>query len=306
MRTTLYTLLVLFLIGTTSAHARVVQQTIDMVQVAQKISIEDGQVFVIGKRVDASKLPAGLQQLGKDVNMSFWTKDEALLEINGQTFVFEEGLFREADPQEKNERNVMVVFSSEKDGPNVRLYEAPHRNVRYTVATPEGVPARAMDTYVAQLRKQAEEFNKLTFELKEVVPEGNDLARQLVVEAENAARIANILPRVEYEAYLGSLQQENMQLYEELQRERDMEMRTHRLAHAARSAESEAERNEHMEELRSVLTEIFELKQANRRKEIKQLEQQLTQLNERLAERESLKKDIIESRLADLMNLHRW
>ncbi len=175
----------------------------------------------------------------------------------------------------------------------------------YTTPTPSG-KADAMNSYVSQLRQRAEEFNKLTFELKEVVPESNDLARQMVVEAENAARIANILPRVEYEAYLGSLQSQNRQLYEELQRERAMEMRTHELARAVRAAGTEQERQRHTKELRGVLTEIFELKQANRRKEIKQLERQLTELQGRLAERESLKKDIIDSRLADLLNLHRW
>lgn len=286
--------------------ARSLQHALQIVPAAKKITIDDGHVYLNGKRVDDNRLPEGLRTLDPDVNLTFWTGDNALFEINGQSFVLEDDRFRMASPNERSNRNVMMVFSGQEDGANIRLFEAPQVATGYYVTSDPSAKAEVMNSYVGQLRQRAEEFNKLTFELKEVVPESNDLARQMVVEAENAARIANILPRVEYEAYLGSLQSQNRQLYDELQRERAMEMRTHELARAARAAESTQERERHMKELRGVLTEIFELKQANRRKEIEQLERQLKELQGRLAERESLKKDIIDSRLADLLNLHRW
>lgn len=302
----IFSLLLAALILSAPVSARSLQQAVQLVPAAQKVSIEDGQVYLNGKRVDDSRLPEGLRSLDPDVNLSFWTTNDAILEINGQTYVFEDDRFRLAAPGEKAKRNAMVIFSSQADKADVRLYEAPQVATGYYVASPAGVKADAMNSYVSQLRERAEEFNKLTFELKEVVPESNELARQMVVEAENAARIASILPRVEYEAYLGSMQSQNRQLYEELQRERTMEMRTHELARAARAANTTQEREKHMKELRGVLTEIFELKQANRRKEIEQLERQLNELQSRLTDRESLKKDIIDSRLADLLNLHRW
>ena len=306
MKHTLLTLLAIALLSASPASARVAQQAVQVVPVAKKISIEDGRVFLNGKQVDNARLPDGLRNLDDNVSLTFWTSDNALIEINGQTFVFEGNQFREAGPDEKADRNVMVVFSGQSNGTNVSLFEAPQATATYQLRSRPTGEAHAMQSYVTQLRERAEEFNKLTFELKEVVPEGNELARQMVVEAENAARIANILPHVEYESYLGSLQAENKVLYEELQRERQMEMRTHQLAMAARNAATSQEREKHITELRSVLTEIFELKQDNRQQEIEQLEQQLNELQERLAERESLKKDIIESRLADLLNLHRW
>ncbi len=305
MKQLILTLMAALLLGV-PASARSLQQALQLVPAAKKVTIEDGHIYLNGKRVDDAGLPEGLRSLDPDMNLTFWTGDNALFEINGQSFVFEDDRFRVAAPNERSNRNVMMVFSGQEDGANIRLFEAPQvATGYYTTPTPSG-KADAMNSYVSQLRQRAEEFNKLTFELKEVVPESNDLARQMVVEAENAARIANILPRVEYEAYLGSLQSQNRQLYEELQRERAMEMRTHELARAVRAAGTEQERQRHTKELRGVLTEIFELKQANRREEIKQLERQLTELQGRLAERESLKKDIIDSRLADLLNLHRW
>jgi flagellar capping protein FliD len=301
-------LLILFtatMAGIPHASAGLLQQQVSVVPVAEKVSIEGGIVFVNGKKVDESSLPTGLRDLSSEVNMTFWTADNALIEINGATFFFENGTFREADPSERSERNVMVMFSSEDNGANVRLYEAPVATTNYMVRG-RNQETEVMRSYVAQLREQAEQFNQLTFKFKEVAPETNEIARQMVVEAENTARLASVLPRVEYEAYLGSLQNQNQRLYQELMREREMEMRTHQLAQAIHQTETADQRAAHERELRQVLTEIFELKQANREKEIEELDKQLKDLQSRLDDRESLKEDIIESRLNDLLNLHRW
>jgi flagellar capping protein FliD len=301
-------LLILFtatMAGIPDASAGLLQQQVSVVPVAEKVSIEGGIVFVNGKKVDESSLPTGLRDLSSEVNMTFWTADNALIEINGATFFFENGTFREADPSERSERNVMVMFSSEDNGANVRLYEAPVATTNYMVRG-RNQETEVMRSYVAQLREQAEQFNQLTFKFKEVAPETNEIARQMVVEAENTARLASVLPRVEYEAYLGSLQNQNQRLYQELMREREMEMRTHQLAQAIHQTETADQRAAHERELRQVLTEIFELKQANREKEIEELDKQLKDLQSRLDDRESLKEDIIESRLNDLLNLHRW
>lgn len=305
MKKIVFILLTAVITSLPDASAALYQQQVSVVPVAEKISIERGTVFVNGKQVDESALPAGLRDLSSDVNMTFWTADNALIEINGSTFVFEKGTFREADPSERSDRNVVVTFSSDDNGANVRLYEAPIAVGNYVVRG-RNADTEVMRSYVAQLREQAEEFNKLTFEFREAAPQTNELARQMVAEAENTARLASVLPRVEYEAYLGSLQNQNQRLYQELMRERDMEMRTHQLAQAIHQADSAEQRAVHEQELRQILTEIFELKQANREKEIVQLEKQLKELQSRLEDRESLKEDIIESRLNDLLTLHRW
>ena len=147
---------------------------------------------------------------------------------------------------------------------------------------------------------------KLTIELQQIAPESNELARRMVVEAENTARIARAFPRVQYESYLSEVRDSNQFLYQELMREREMEARTHQLAMRIRQEEQEAGREKLTSELRNVLTEIFELKQENRQHEIEQLSQQLSKLTARLEEREALKADIIESRVKDLLEQHRW
>jgi hypothetical protein len=300
----LWTLAVL-LFSPAPSLSQAAQRNMNVVPPAHKVAIEEGSVYVNGKPISEEDLPASLRTLGSDVSLTFWTFNDALIEVNGEAFVFNNGSFREADPNEKSSRNIRVVFGAEEGTSQVKLFEAPEATSGFVV---RGYPAdlEIMEQYIAQLRERAEEFNKLTFELKKAVPQSSDLARQIVVEAENTARLASIFPHVEYEAYLGSLQHRNRGLYEELVRERSMEMRTHKLAEAIRTAGSDRDRKAHEKELRGILTEIFELKQANRIQEIEQLERQLKELQDRLEERESLKQDIIESRLGDLLNLSRW
>ncbi len=59
-------------------------------------------------------------------------------------------------------------------------------------------------------------------------------------------------------------------------------------------------------ELRSALEKIFQLKQENRRVEIEQLSLRLTELKERLKERESLRDEIVENRIRELLEQYRW
>jgi len=280
-------------------------QDFQLHSVTQKITIEDGHVYVNGKAIPKNDLPQGLRELDKDTRLTFWATNEAVIEINGSAFTYVDGRFEKSDEKVAGMQGSMVFFASDDKGGNFRLYQAPDVVPGFEIRAVTG-GVQMMDSYVAELSERAAEFDKLTFELQQVAPESNELARQLVVEAENTARIARAFPRVQYESYLSEVRDSNQFLYQELMRERDMEARTHELAMGIRKAEKDAEREKLTSELRNVLTEIFELKQANRQHEIEQLSKQLTELKSRLDERESLKADIIDSRIKDLLEQHRW
>ena len=262
-------------------------------------------MYVNGKEVPNSDLPKGLRELDEDTNVTFWTNEDAVIEINGLAFTYADGRFEEADEDVTSRQGSMVFFSSDDKGGNIRLYQTPDVVPGFEVRTVTG-GVHMMDSYVAELNERAAEFDKLTIELQQIAPESNELARRMVVEAENTARIARAFPRVQYESYLSEVRDSNQFLYQELMREREMEARTHQLAMRIRQEEQEAGREKLTSELRNVLTEIFELKQENRQHEIEQLSQQLSKLTARLEEREALKADIIESRVKDLLEQHRW
>jgi len=270
----------------------------------QKVTIEDGKVFVNGKEVLKGDLPESLRNVDVNARFSFWSTDNAFIEINGNVFTFEDGRVTEADEDFVNANNAMVYFSTNESDFPVRLFQRTPADFSFIVAPK--FHAQAMDTYMAAFSERALKFDKLRFELAEIAPESDAIARQLVVEAENAARMVSSLPRVEFESYMGRLQGRDLHLYGELLRENEMENQTHHLAMQILQAENRADQEKLTDELRKTLIEIFQLKQENRRNEIDQLAIQLKDLQGRLEERKSLQEDIIESRLKDLLERHRW
>lgn len=102
-------------------------------------------------------------------------------------------------------------------------------------------------------------------------------------------------------AYLETLSASDRALYERLMRERDMEAETLRLAQRYRLAATEAERATVRVELRDRLGAMFDLKQQNRREEVRQMETALDTLRERLEERAAMRERIVEHRLHELI-----
>ena len=101
--------------------------------------------------------------------------------------------------------------------------------------------------------------------------------------------------------YLDSLSESDRALYEQLVRERDMEAETLALAQAYRRAATEAERATLRDQLRAKLGAMFDLKEANRREEVRQMEAALDGLRQRMNERNAMRGEIIEHRLSELL-----
>jgi len=277
-----------------------------MAQNAQKVTIEDGKVYINGKQVQQDRLPESLKNIDVDTQISFWGSPSAFIQINGSIYAFEQGGIVEADSDLLESNAISVFFSTdESEHSAFKLFQQSDAPLHTYVLSAEP-RHEAMNSYVTALNNQALEFGKLKLELQGVAPESGDIARQLVVQAENAARIAQSFPRVQFESYLGEIQGRDQQLYQELLREHEMELRTHQLAQQIQKADSQDAQETLAAELRAALSQIFQLKQDNREEEIEQLTQQLRELRALLDERESLRDDIIESRLKDLLEQHRW
>lgn len=97
-------------------------------------------------------------------------------------------------------------------------------------------------------------------------------------------------------AYMQGLSERDRALYERLVREREMEAEAYRLAQQIRLSADPSLRSQ----LRDKLDAMFELKQENRREEIRQVEEVLQALRQRLQEREAMRDDIIQHRMREL------
>ena len=100
------------------------------------------------------------------------------------------------------------------------------------------------------------------------------------------------------QAYMQGLSERDRALYERLVREREMESEAYRLAQQLRMNPNNAPALR--SQLREKLRAMFELKQENRREEIRQVEDVLQALRQRLQEREAMRDDIIQHRMREL------
>jgi hypothetical protein len=108
--------------------------------------------------------------------------------------------------------------------------------------------------------------------------------------------------RSAHQQYLSEVQQANRELYERLLRERTMENRAKDLARVIRMLpEDSDERRTKIDSLRSLLNDIFDLKQENRRQEIERLQREIQKLQHGLQKRREMRNEMIDHRLGQLV-----
>lgn len=102
--------------------------------------------------------------------------------------------------------------------------------------------------------------------------------------------------------YLNDVQQANRELYERLVRERTLEKRAQTLAQSIRTASGETgARRKKADSLRTLLNDIFDLKQENRRLEVKRLQREIQELQRRLQQRRNMREQMIDRRFQQLV-----
>ncbi|MFB6097812.1 MAG: hypothetical protein ABEK84_01600 [Salinibacter sp.] len=111
--------------------------------------------------------------------------------------------------------------------------------------------------------------------------------------------------RGEYRQYLNAIQRSSRELYERLLRERRMEQRARDLARAIQLLPNGPERQAKIDTLRAMLEDIFELKQENRRREIRRLQRQIRELQRNLQKRAQMRDRMIDRRLQQLVDTTR-
>jgi flagellar biosynthesis GTPase FlhF len=103
------------------------------------------------------------------------------------------------------------------------------------------------------------------------------------------------------EQYLNDVQRASRQLYERLLRERRMEERARELAQMVRLLPEGGKRQMRLDSLRSMLNDIFALKQENRRREIEHLQRKIQELQRSIQKRAGMREVMIDRRLQQLV-----
>jgi hypothetical protein len=100
--------------------------------------------------------------------------------------------------------------------------------------------------------------------------------------------------------YMQMLRAQSQRLYEAVQREYALEHAAEQRAYRIRQLDAGPERTAHLDTLRQTITQLFDLKQANRRRELQQLQQQVEAMRQRMQERAAHREAMIEQRIQQL------
>ena len=275
-----------------------------MAQDIRSVTIRDGRVFVDGHPVPPEALPASLRLQGLNQQFSFvGAGDDVVVDIGGTLYRLDgRRLLELKEPAEAPGAapSVTVAFRGRAVPPTSPSSASfvVHGSTAYTIT---GHQVDLLQEQAALLEAQAADVVRLNRMLDLGGPEYGQVAARWRRAADQLSMAAQTLPRLEWQGYLHDVAQKDLDLYHRLVEEQQLEAEAQALAAEIRRQYGQAQREEQIRLLRRKLEEIFELKQENRRAEIRQLEAELDDLRERLAERERLREEIVERRLRELI-----
>lgn len=253
-------------------------------QISYTLTIREGQVYLDGKQLSTDDLPASLDIEGVSAQLTFVGETVPVIEIGGSFFAIENGALRLIDADEESGDEGVTVFFREEPAPVAPALSLREHNMGVSAI---GVgPAQAY-----QARARAADERRVT-----------ELIQGARLQADEAQRVVQVMPRLEVKSYLSDIQQQNQVLYQRLVQEWQLEAEVQNRAFQLQGRSKE-EIEPHLEDLRTLLDAIFEMKQENRRYEIEQFEQQLAELRQRLEKRESMRNFLIERRLQELLGV---
>lgn len=308
-------------------------------QQARTLAIQAGEVYIDGQRVPQNRLPASWNPGALEFQCTFTGNARPVLELDGQLYRLEDDGLSEVEtpgaafvtvclqsgaapappPPAMGVQSFAVgravavptdAAASMDVLPGQELLEQQARELEqlsqevlaFRMPAP-GVVSREAVTPNAEFGRIVLDQSASRRQLEEAHARGVEIgpiADKLQMQAERTMRAARQLPQIEIRNYLNDIQEHNRELYQRLIREQQLEQESLVLAGQLRQLAAGPARQERETVLRGRLEEIFALRQENRRREIQQLSEQLSELQRRLDERERLHGQIIENRLKQL------
>jgi len=260
------------------------------------IQIREGQVIINGEPVAEEALPASLNVDGIDAQFSFFGDARPLVELNGVLYLMEGRQLQEVGNFTAGQ--VSVYFRDEESAPR-STYQLRSLPLGFTEAEEGG--------YFTMVREHAEMLGTHSRELdllsRQPEQQWVQSVERLRIQANEMAQMAQTLPQMEVQVYLEGVQRQNQNLYLQLIEEWNRDRQTQILAQEIRGLQEGTVRLQKIATLRSMLDDVFEVKQQNRLREIEQLQQQIQALQANLQRRENLRERIIEQRLSELIGV---
>lgn len=260
--------------------------------VIRSFRIDGGAVFIDDREIPSEKLPEGFPPEGASVYYRFspgLDKDLIVEMKGGPRYILKGDSLWATTPR---------AFSCTMQEYGCKDMEAD----AYVLFIPTTPPETILELKAEDLREQARRIQDLQGRFAESqTNELQQMVEEMTLRAAEAARAASELPHIQLQHYFSNIQDKNKGLFDQLMSERFMEHETVSMARRIAAMEEGKARRDSIAVLRERLTEIFELKQENRRREVEELEEKLQELQKAVAERERLGDEIVDRRLQELL-----
>ena len=259
--------------------------------------IEDGVVFIDGRKIPPEKLPEGFPPEGVSVDYMFspGLDKDLIVEVKG-------------GPRYILKRDSLWATTPRAFSCTMQDYGCKDmKEDAYVLFIPATPPEAILERYAEDLREQEKRMRDL---LHRLVPESQtnefpnelqQMVQEMTLRAAEAARTASELPHIWMQHYFSNMQHKNEGLFDQLMSERLMEHETLSMARKFAAIDEGEVRRDSIAVLWERLAEIFELKQENRRREVEELAEKLQELQKAIAERQRLRDNIVERRLQELL-----
>lgn len=154
--------------------------------------------------------------------------------------------------------------------------------------------------YRSKHRFSPELEKKVLSQLKKVNPERAD--RLAEVKSKNPPKYRDTILRIAFEQEkMKILKEKNPERFQQLQRKKDLQEKTRQLVEQYRATKDSQEKKNLKNQLRTVLNDLFDLRELDRQDEIKTLTRKLDELKAVMKKRRKNKPDIVERHLKELL-----
>lgn len=230
------------------------------------IDIDNGRAQVNGVAIPAQSMPKSLVVDGMRIHFELPAVGNPIVVIGDAIYAIEKDKIREATPEEIEKYGVIGVASwSDTD---------------------------ALTLVFNSLREIQRSASMAPSEQVQANVRGNALRASQMVAA---------LPHLEMRSYWNEVRENDDALYQALVEEAQVEREVAGLVEMIRQLPDGKPRDKAVADLREQLVALFDMKQANRKDEIVELEAQLETLTKRMVAREEMKAEIVDHRMRELL-----
>ncbi|MEM1094474.1 MAG: hypothetical protein AAGJ10_07710 [Bacteroidota bacterium] len=272
---------------------------------SRTLVVEQGQIFLDGNKLEDPVLLEKLQANGfEQIRLVFdTTGGTPLLTLGGEQYVLLEDRVRRV-PMPRSATQVTYRSRNMERAPQQVSFfaQGPALTLGRETSAVVSPHVQQMQAQLHYLQAQAVALER--YGLQRGDEQGQvmtEVAAQMIYQVEEAQRVAEALPHAVVEEYYRDVRNANIELYERMVQEAQLDRRTQELAlKLRRTAEGEGAQ-QYREELQATLERLFDLKQQNGRDELARMQAELDAMKRRLDYRQTKRDEIIQDRINALI-----